>query len=604
MRRYRWLGFFGWLGLLWLVACNGTESPVVTEVVMVDGEEQVVTRVVEATVEVLVTPLPEVVVVERGREPVVLNIGLVDDRETLSLDPQRSNDDTTLLLVENLFAGLTRYNPTTGSIDPEIAGSWEVEPDGLTWRFFLRPDFYWLARDPEDEDTVQPLRPVDAQDFVLAWQRICDRRSQIPDVFLLFLVSGCQELHNLPEPTQADLDGLGVRAVDEFILEVTLTRPANYFLAMTTMVLLRPLPREQVQSLGEEWALPENVVTSGPFLWGDESLVGTRIILRRSPIWAGTTTGNVDVVNLLQFDNRTDPYTLWQEGSLDIAPLPATVTVEERQDLGGQLRHVPVQEMFYLGFNFDSPVFRTAEMRRAFAAAIDTQAFIDEVYDGLGFPMRHLTPPGVVGGLSFEVVGTGYSPDYARREFAAAGLRSCRLMTPVTLMVTTSDEALQQAEALQQMWRQELGCDEDVVQIIQVQFGTLLANTRQDAAALRPDMWILGWSAYYPDAYNWLTTVLHCRESENRPRRLCSSVDNVLEDAAATPDLSEQAELYRTAENEFFGEDGLQPVVPLFLRGRYEVAQIWVLYTPTSVGGPRFDTYELDVDLRVLERGE
>jgi oligopeptide transport system substrate-binding protein len=312
----------------------------------------------------------------------------------------------------------------------------------------------------------------------------------------------------------------------------------------------------------------------------------------------------VDVVNLLQFDNRTDPYTLWQEGSLDIAPVPATVTAEDRQDLGGQLRHVPVPELFYLGFNFDSPVFRTPEMRRAFAAAIDTQALIDEVYDGLGFPMRHLTPPGVAGGLSFDVVGTGYSPDYARREFAAAGLHSCRLMTPVTLMVTTSDEALQQAEALQQMWRQELGCDEDVVQIIQVQFGTLLANTRQDAAALRPDMWILGWSAYYPDAYNWLTTILHCQESENRPRRLCSSVDNVLDDAAATPDLAEQAELYRTAENEFFGEDGLQPVVPLFLRGRYEVAQIWVVYTPTAVGGARFDTYEVDVDLRALERGE
>ena len=222
----------------------------------------------------------------------------------------------------------------------------------------------------------------------------------------------------------------------------------------------------------------------------------------------------------------------------------------------------------------------------------------------MGFPMRHLTPPGTVGGLSFDVVGTGYSPDYARREFAASGLPSCRLLTPVTLLTTTSDEALQQAEALQQMWRLELGCDEDVVRIEQAQFGTLLANTRQDAAALRPDMWILGWSAYYPDAYNWLTTILHCNESENRPRRPCSSVDELLSDAAATPDLVEQAERYRAAENQFFGEDGIQPVAPLFLRGRYEVAQIWVLYTPTPVGGPRFDRYEVDADLRTLERGQ
>lgn len=597
----RW---FFWFGLLFLVACSTSETPVVTEVVMVDGEDQVVTRVVPATLEVLVTPLPDVELVDRGREPVVLNIGLVDDRDTFLLDPQRSSDETTLLLVENLFAGLTRYNPATGSIEPEIAGSWELQADGLTWRFFLRPDVYWLARDPNDEETVQPLRPVDAQDFVFAWRRACDRRTQIPDAFLFFLIAGCQELHQITTPTNTDLNGLGVRAVDDFVLDVTLTQPANYFLAMTSMVLLRPLPREQVQSLGEEWALPENVVTSGPFLWSNESLMGTRIILRRSPVWDVSAAGNVDIVNLFQFDNRTDPYTLWQEGSLDIAPVPTAVTAEERFDLGSQLKHVPVHELFYLGFNFDSPVFRDVEMRRAFAAAIDTQALVDELYDGMGFPMRHLTPPSTVGGLPFDVVGTGYSPDYARREFAASGLPSCRLLTPVTLLTTTSDEALQQAEALQQMWRLELGCDEDVVRIEQAQFGTLLANTRQDAAALRPDMWILGWSAYYPDAYNWLTTILHCNESENRPRRPCSSVDELLSDAAATPDLVEQAERYRAAENQFFGEDGIQPVAPLFLRGRYEVAQIWVLYTPTPVGGPRFDRYEVDADLRTLERGQ
>lgn len=71
------------------------------------------------------------------------------------------------------------------------------------------------------------------------------------------------------------------------------------------------------------------------------------------------------------------------------------------------------------------------------------------------------------------MVGTGYSPDYARRQFAAGGFPSCRTITPVTLMTTTSDEALQQAEALRDMWRQELGCADEQIQIAQVQFGNL-----------------------------------------------------------------------------------------------------------------------------------
>ena len=115
----RW---FFWFGLLFLVACSTSEAPVVTEVVMVDGEVQVVTRVVPATLEVLVTPLPDVELGDRGREPVVLNIGLVDDRDTFLLDPQRSSDGRTLLLGEDLFVWLSRYNFSSGSIEPKIAG--------------------------------------------------------------------------------------------------------------------------------------------------------------------------------------------------------------------------------------------------------------------------------------------------------------------------------------------------------------------------------------------------------------------------------------------------------------------------------------------------
>jgi ABC-type oligopeptide transport system substrate-binding subunit len=288
--------------------------------------------------------------------------------------------------------------------------------------------------------------------------------------------------------------------------------------------------------------------------------------------------------------------------SLDIAPLPTTVDAAARQALGDRLRQIPVHEVFYLGYNFDSPVFREPEMRRAFGAAIDRMVLLEEVYDGLGFPMRHLAPPGVVGALPLELVGTGYSPDVARRQFAAGGFASCRAMTPVTLLTTTSDESLQQAEALQDMWRLEMGCPDEQIIIEQVQFGTLLARTRRDAAANRPDMWILGWSAYYPDAFNWLNTLLHCTESENRSARSCSAVDTVLGDAASTFDLAEQAELYREAERLFFGEDGLEPITPLFMRGRYEVAHIWIRYTPAAVGGAQFDTYELDDEVRALER--
>lgn len=600
--RYRWivlvLLFFG------LSGCTGNENVVVTSMVMVEGEEVVVTRVIQTTLEMPVTPLPELPVISSGREPVTLNVAFVDSRNAFNLDPQQATDDNTIALIDNLFAGLTHHNAETGAIEPEIAGSWQVSADGLTWLFYLQPDFYWVDGRLDNSEAVRPVRAVEAQDFVFALRRACDSRTQTPDVFLLFIIEGCQQAYSKPNPTEADLDDIGVTTPEPYVLQVRLNQPANYFLAMTSMWYMRPLPREQVQTWGDEWALPENIITNGPFFWGEQSLPGTRLILTRNPAWPLPSSGNVDVVNLFQFENRTDAYTLWQEMSLDIAPLPGGMSASDQISLGDKLKHVPVHEVFYLGYNFDSPVFRIPEMRRAFGAAIDRMVLLDEVYDGLGFPMRHLAPPGIAGALPLELVGTGYSPDFARRQFAAGGFPSCRAMTPITLLTTTSDEALQQVEALRDMWRLELGCSDETIFIEQVQFGTLLARTRQDAAANRPDMWILGWSAYYPDAYNWLNTLLHCENSENRPHRSCSAVDTLLTDAAAAPDLAEQAQLYREAERLFFAEEGLEPVTPLFMRGRYEVAHIWVRYAPTSVGGPQFNYYEVDTEVRRFEQGE
>ncbi len=590
--------------LLFLTSCGQNETPVVTEVVMIDGQEIVVTRVAQTTVEIAVTPRPDVPVITDNRDPVVLNVAMIDTREAFTLDPYLATDDNTILLIDNLFAGLTHFNAQAGIVEPEIAGSWQVSADGLTWRFYLNPNFYWMNGRVGSGDTVQPVRPVEAEDFVFAWQRACQKETPMPQAFLLFIIVGCQDVYELDNPTAADLVEIGVSAPEPFVLQVDLQEPANYFLTMTSMGYMRPLPREQVQNLGADWALPENIITNGPFFWGDSSLPGTRITLTRNPTWPLPQLGNVDQLNLFQLENRTDAFALWDEMSLDIAPFAGTLTAIERQELGDRLKHIPQYEVFYLGYNLDSPVFRVPEMRHAFGAAIDRQLLLEEVYGGVGFPMRHLSPPGIVGGPPLDVVGTGYSPDYARRQFAAGGFPSCRTITPVTLMTTTSDEALQQAEALRDMWRQELGCADEQIQIAQVQFGTLLANTRRDAAAFRPDMWILGWSAYYPDAYNWLNTVLHCENSENRPDRPCSTVDNLLRQAATTTDPAEAAELYREVERLFFAEEGLEPITPLFMQGRYEVAHIWVQYTPTLMGGPQFEMYEVDTEMRLLERGE
>jgi ABC-type oligopeptide transport system substrate-binding subunit len=175
-------------------------------------------------------------------------------------------------------------------------------------------------------------------------------------------------------------------------------------------------------------------------------------------------------------------------------------------------------------------------------------------------------------------------------------------MPPIRFLVSSADTSLHQAQLMRDMWMQELGCREDQIIIEQVQFGALLASTRRDAGAARPDMWELGWASYYPDENNWLGDLLHCQDSENRQDRPCSDADNLIRQANVTHSAEERAVLYRQVENLFFGEGGIMPLVPLYARADFVLRQSWLTYTPALFGGEQYDTYHVDPVIKELER--
>lgn len=216
--------------------------------------------------------------------------------------------------------------------------------------------------------------------------------------------------------------------------------------------------------------------------------------------------------------------------------------------------------------------------------------------------MRHFAPEGIVGSLRRDEVGTGYNGDYARQQLAASPFRDCRLMPPIRYMVSASDIDLQQAELIRQMWADELKCPQELIQIEQVQFGTLLAQTRPDAGTERPDVWSLGWASYYPDAQNWFGGVLHCTESENRQRRSCGEVDDLIMAAEQSASQDDRWGLYRDIERALFAQDGIEPLTPLYARARLVMQQSWLQYAPAYFGGEQYDTYLVDWASKQLER--
>lgn len=593
-------------GLLLFSACRQAEMAeapplVVTEVVVLGGEEIVVTRVVRQTIQITATPQPVAVVYR----PVELDVGYIG--EFPSVDPQQTNSPDGLDLIENLFAGLTNYNHQTNTIEPELASEWTVGENGRVWTFKLREDIFWVRPLPPTGDDklwrAQPERPVTAADVVYAIQRACTRRTNTPDAFILFLIEGCERVYQIADPSETDLARIRAEAIDDFILQISLTRPASHFLTITSMGFFHPVMPEPLMADEQNWQTAENLVTSGPFIpipsaWGSQ-----RTILHRNPLWPiPRPEGNIDIVNVSFLEDEENAFKLWQAKSLDVAPLPASEREAMLDTSLARTRLLTSQTVFYLGYNFGSPVFREPTMRRAFAAAIDRERLAAELYDGRAIPMRHLTPPGVFGAPPIDEVGRGYSTDYALQQVDASGFGSCRLISPITYMVSSSDLSLRQAELLRDMWIEVLGCTKEQIIIEQVPFGTLLANTRQDAGEARPDIWELGWASYYPDAHNWLSDLLHCSDSDNRQSRPCGEVDDLIRQAATTTDIAERQNLYRQVENLFFGSDGLEPITPLYVPGDYILIQSWLHFTPALFGGEQYDTYQIDADLKRLEQ--
>lgn len=576
--------------------------------------QSAMTRVVERLSVATSTPVSASAAQEKP--PVVLDLSLIGALP--NLDPGLAQSQAQLDMVQNLFVGLTNYNPDTNTIEPELASSWSVSSDGLIWTFRLRDDIFWVRPNrplPGGSElwSATTVRPVTADDVVFAVERACSHDAEHPLTYVLFIIDGCRDLFTMPAPSREDRTRIGIQAINPVTLTIELTEPAGYFLTLTSMPFFQAVPRDWITEKGTEWVdangdlskgwqTPNNLIASGPYFLIPSLTSFENATLHRNPLWPIDRPGNSDIVKVQFFSEELDAFRLWQERHLDIAPLPAS----EREGLiarsPAKIMTIPGQIFFYIGFNFDSQVFREPEVRRAFSAAIDRQHLVDKIYNGRGIVMRHVIAPDIVAGLPADESGVGYSPDYARQQIAASSLRSCRLMPDITMLVSSADLSLLQAELLREMWIKELDCLPESIHIEQMQFGSLLSATRPDAPG-RPDLWELAWSPAFPDAHNSLTDLLHCQLGENRQHRECSEADTLMQEAATLIDPVERGALYRRVESLFFNENGSFPVAPLYIRARELVYHNdWITFTPIALGGQQWDRIIIDAGLKELEQ--
>lgn len=460
-----------------------------------------------------------------------------------TLDPHVATGFIEYQVFIALFEGLMVLDPVTNEPRPGVAEKWEMSADGLTYTFHLRPAARWSNGDP-----------VTAEDFVFSMRRILTPAlASEYSYFLHYLKDG----RAFNEGKIADAAAVGARAVDTHTLELTLEHPVPYFLALLTHQAYMPVHRASVEKAGRfddrtsPWAKPGALVGNGPFELKTRQ-TNQRIVAERNPHYAGAVAPRLNAVEFLVMENSQAGDAAFRAGQAHVTDvLPLSRVPAYREEKNPDLRTSPFISTGFLLFNTKKAPFTDPRVRQALSLAIDRRAVTGRVMRGGELPAQGFVPPGTAGYT--PAPRKAYDPERARQLLKEAGFPGGEGLPTIDAQYPTNDRTRSILEAVQEMWRRELG--------VNVQVGNVEWKVFLDALTQRTyQIGFMAWVGDYIDPNTFLSMMLS-DSGNNRTDWANPKYDALLARAEVTLDPAARTALLHEAETLLLDE---QPIVPLW----------------------------------------
>ncbi|HUV43313.1 MAG TPA: peptide ABC transporter substrate-binding protein [Dehalococcoidales bacterium] len=420
-----------------------------------------------------------------------------------------------------LFSGLVRLDADLELV-PDIARDWQVSKDGRTYTFRLR-------RGVKFHDG----REVKAEDFVYSWQRACwpETGSQTAATYLGDIVGVGDVLAGEVREIS------GIRAVDDYTLEVAIDAPRSYFLYKLAYPTAFVVDKANVEAGGEWWRHPNG---TGPFKLGDW-VEDEKLELEWDPLYYGDVARLDSVVFHFLAGY---PLNMYETDDIDVAGVSVSYIDRVTDEAGpfySQLMIVPELSLGYLGFNTAAPPFDDVNVRRAFTQAVDKEKLATLVYRDMVQAAYGILPPGLPGhdeGLS----GLEFNVEKARESIRASRYGDVSALPPITLTTSGWGGLIPgDLEAIISEWRQNLGVE---VKVRQLEPQRYLYHLEEEM----DDMYYLGWVADYPHPQNFLEVLFHSQAQYNYGQYRNTKVDALLYEAGTEQDNLRSLELYQQVE--------------------------------------------------------
>lgn len=482
-----------------------------------------------------------------------LNTYLASD--PTSLDVSLRSDSYSSTIITNVMEGLIRLEDRNGEyfMAPGDAQSWKSNDEGTVWTFTL------------GNNKWSDGEPVTAQQYVYSLQRSADPATGCPNGWFLSPVLNYEAISK-GEMAPSEL---GVKAIDEKTLEITLTSAMPAFLEMCNSTIYYPQREDKMKEWGEKYGTEaEYTVYNGPFVlesWTHNS----SLVLKKNPNYWNADSVKLDKVNLAIMSDTTTIINAYKSGDLDVVGVSKQEQLDEfNKDSNSKYEYYTTQGLVFNFYNTKDELFKNENIRKAFSLAIDHEDINEMCFGGLRVPTYGWVVPTIsVGETNFrqaagdilkeqkaELEANGQTPkDLLLKGMQELGLGDDPSKLNVTLSLAGTDDWFRTfGEYLQQVYLTDLGVN---IKIDFADWGIFYENVTNG----KYQMGYMSWGAYYNDPYDVLS-IFKSEYDQVKTGWANKEFDELIDKAGVEMDVNTRIQYYKDAEKILLDEAAVCPL--------------------------------------------
>lgn len=468
-----------------------------------------------------------------------------------TLDTVLATDNVSFTIYNQVFEGLYTLDKDDKAIPGVASGNPKKTNGGKTWTIKLRKNAKWSNGDP-----------VTANDFVYAWRKAVDPKTASEYAYIMYDIKNAEDI-NLNKNNKKPKD-LGVKALDDYTLQIELNKPIPYFQEMLAFGTFMPQNPKVVKKYKDLYGTSgDKVVYNGPFKI-DDWKVEDKIKLSKNENYWDKDKVKLDRVNYKVLKDQQAGASLYETGSVDMAGI-SSEQVDKYKGSPAIFKRLLAATFFLKMNEKQQPEFKNKDMRLAIAKSINKRDYVDKVLNNGAQPFDKFTAKGVAEAPNGEDYSDTiksplkYNPKEAKKHLDKAKKALGKSEFTFTLNTEDTPDSKISAEFIKSQIEKNL--PGVTVKIKQLPF-----KQRVEAElSMNYSMSLSGWAPDYPDPLTFLDT-MRKGGSQNNTGWSSKKYDNLLNKANGEllRKPKERFEAMREAE-ELFLDDA--PVAPIYQKG-------------------------------------